>query len=50
MKVYRVTLLLDEQALNFVSEARSYSEDGEVFEFEYVSDPFDYEPEDEEDE
>lgn len=47
MKVYRVTLLLDQAALDFVGEAQGYSEWDEVFKFESVSEPFEYEPEDE---
>jgi hypothetical protein len=42
MKVYRVTLLLDQAALDFVSEASGYSEWDEVFVFEKVDGPFDY--------
>ena len=45
VKAYQITLIVDQQWLNTISEVTSYVEDGEICSWDSVSDPFDEYPE-----
>lgn len=44
MKVYRITLVVDEGWVDAINEMTSYVEDGEVCFWESVSDPIEVDP------